>query len=61
MSSEGTAVAGHRSLVDPLMSPFVFAFLFFGFVWVLLPLLHLYRLLYGGCCFIYKAGRNPVS
>ena len=36
MSSEGAAVAGHRSLVDPLMSPFIFAFLFFGFVWVLL-------------------------
>ena len=36
-SSEGAAVTGHRSLVDPLMSPFVFAFLFFGFVWVLLP------------------------
>ena len=48
MSSEGAAVAGRRSLVDPLMSPLIFAFLFFGFVWVLLP-----QLLWCYVCIVY--------
>ena len=36
-SSEGASIVGHRSLVDPLMFHFLSSFLFFGFVWVLLP------------------------
>ena len=63
-SLEGAAVTGHRSLVDPPMSPFLVSFLFFGFVCAAAPacvVLRLYRWLSCGCCFIYKSGRKPVS
>ena len=62
--SEGAAVTGHRSLVDPPMSPFVFFFLFLRVLCAVAPagvVLRLYPRMYGGCCFIYKAGRKHIS
>ena len=57
----GATVAGHPSLVFPPMSPFVSVL---GGCLLLAPacvVLCLYAWLYDGCCFIYKAGRKPVS
>ena len=55
-------------MVDLPLSALFFLFLSllfsFGLVCVLMPqhvVLSLYRCLYGGRCFIYKAGRKPIS
>ena len=57
-------VAGYRHLVDPPMSPFVSSFLFLWACVCCCPagvVMCLYRWLYVGRCFIYKAGRKPIS
>ena len=57
--SEGAAVMGHRSLVDPLCLLLFSSFLFLWVVCAVAPadvVLRLYHRMFGGCCFIYKAG-----
>ena len=60
--SEGAALVGHFRFVDSPWPSFLFFFL--GFVFAAAPafvVLRLYVWLYDGCCFIYKAGRKPIS
>ena len=63
LCGKGAAVTSPRRLVNPPMSSFCFCFLFFGHVFAAAPawvVLLLYRRLYGGRYFIYKAGHKPI-